>query len=166
MENASRALIMAAGVLVGIMILTIAVYLFATFGAASAEVHSQKNADRINEFNTQFTTYEGKSNTIYDVITAANIATENNINYELPKVSSIITAEAKNTYVQVNLKNTNHNPSVCIEGASNYSYDYENLIKEELNTIAGSNTDLNKYSCKVYISTITKMVYRVDFNMI
>ena len=41
MENASKALIMAASVLIGIMILSLAVYLFATFGASSAQMHEQ-----------------------------------------------------------------------------------------------------------------------------
>ena len=69
MENASKALLMAAGVLIGVLILTLAVYLFATFGATSAELHKQQATDRLNEFNSQFTSYEGKEGlTIYDGI--------------------------------------------------------------------------------------------------
>ena len=75
MENASKALIMAAGVLIGIMILSLAVYLFATFGATSAELHGQVETSRITQFNTQFTSYEGRSDiTIYDVISVVNLA--------------------------------------------------------------------------------------------
>ena len=61
MENASKALLMAAGVLIGVLILTLAVYLFATFGATSAELHKQQATDRLNEFNSQFTSYEEKN---------------------------------------------------------------------------------------------------------
>ena len=39
MENASKALLMAAGVLMGILIISLAVFLFVTFGATSAESH-------------------------------------------------------------------------------------------------------------------------------
>ena len=41
MENASKALLMAGGVLIGILILSLAVYLFITFGAESKEIHAQ-----------------------------------------------------------------------------------------------------------------------------
>ena len=41
MENASKALIMAAGVLIGILILSLAVYLFVSFGNTSRELHKQ-----------------------------------------------------------------------------------------------------------------------------
>ena len=82
MENASKALVMAAGVLIGIMILSLAVYLFATFGATSAEMHGQIEQDRINQFNAQFTSYEGKQDiTIYDIITVVNLAKDNNESY-------------------------------------------------------------------------------------
>ena len=39
MENASKALIMAASVLLGVMIISFAVYLFSTFGSYSNEVY-------------------------------------------------------------------------------------------------------------------------------
>ena len=55
MENASKALLMAAGVLIGILILSLAVFLFANFGSASAEINRQNEIKRINEFNAQFT---------------------------------------------------------------------------------------------------------------
>ena len=51
MENASKALLMAAGVLIGVLILSLAVYLFANFGTASAEIHKQKDMNEINKFN-------------------------------------------------------------------------------------------------------------------
>ena len=97
MENASKALIMAAGVLIGIMILSLAVYLFATFGATSAEMHGQIEQDRINQFNAQFTSYEGKQDiTIYDIITVVNLAKDNNESY------SLTTSTDSNYYITVN----------------------------------------------------------------
>ena len=41
MENAARALTMAAGVLIGIMIISIAVYLFTSLGNTSSEIYSK-----------------------------------------------------------------------------------------------------------------------------
>ena len=39
MENASKALLMAGGVLIGLLIIALAVYLFTSFGTTSAEVN-------------------------------------------------------------------------------------------------------------------------------
>lgn len=85
MENASKALIMAAGVLIGILIISLAVYLFVSFGSTSAEIHKQNDEQQIEQFNSQFTSYEGKKCTIYDVVTVANLATENNKYYDFEK---------------------------------------------------------------------------------
>lgn len=167
MENASKALLMAAGVLIGILILSLAVYLFTTFGATSAELHRQNDANRVNEFNTQFTSYEGKDGiTIYDVVTVANLATENNVYYELPKVQAIINnSNHSNYYVQVILKNSNYN-NVSIEkgytGSDTSTNNYNDIILNDTNKIS-SGVSLQQYSCKTHISNVTERVYRVDF---
>lgn len=106
MENASKALLMAAGVLIGILILSLAVYLFVSFGTTSAELHKQIDQNRINEFNSQFTVYEEKDDvTIYDVVTVANLATENNIYYEFNKRNSV--TDGKDNYISVQFVNAN-----------------------------------------------------------
>lgn len=165
MENASKALIMAAGVLIGVLILSLAVYLFTTFGATSAELHRQNDANRINEFNTQFTSYETKdNNTIYDVISAANLATENNVYYELPRVSGIINnMNHPNYYVQIYLKNSEYNRT--IEGAFNANppIDYNTIIANDTGKISQTKLELDTYTCKAYLSETTQRVYRVDF---
>ena len=58
MENASRALIMAAGVLVGVLLLSLAVFLFTIFGNFGSEMTTQMNEKNLSEFNAQFTKYE------------------------------------------------------------------------------------------------------------
>ena len=85
MENASKALLMAGGVLIGILILSLAAYLFVDFGSTSAEIHRQNEEKQITEFNSKFTSYEGYKDkdgnwqiTIYDIITLAEYAKENN----------------------------------------------------------------------------------------
>ena len=84
MENASKALTMAAGVLIGVLIISLAVYLFVDFGTTSAEVNKQNEKQKIVQFNSQFTSYETeeKTWTIYDIITIAKYAKENNEYYE------------------------------------------------------------------------------------
>ena len=68
MENASKALIMAGGVLIGVLIISLAVYLFVSFGQTSAEINSQNAQKQINQFNSQFTSYEGNNHLAgYDI---------------------------------------------------------------------------------------------------
>lgn len=83
MENASEALIMAAGVLIGVMILTLAVYLFVTFGAQSQELHKEITASQLTQYNAQYNVYEGRTNiTIYQIISVKNLAKENEERYK------------------------------------------------------------------------------------
>lgn len=94
MENASKALIIAAEVLLGVMLISFGVYVFNNFGNYSTET-TQKIVDtQIAEFNEQFlkfygqTTYEDGTRgsikcTIHDIASLANLAQKNNIEYEL-----------------------------------------------------------------------------------
>ena len=83
MENASKALIMAAGVLIGILILSLAVFLFVDFGSTSSEIYDEVETRQLAQYNAQYTIYVGRENiTIYDIITLANLAKENNDYYE------------------------------------------------------------------------------------
>ena len=82
MENASKALIMAGGILIGILIISLGVYLFADFGTTSAEIHKENEQRQLTQFNTQFTVYEGRTNiTVYELISVINLAKENNTQY-------------------------------------------------------------------------------------
>ena len=83
MENASNALIMAAGVLIGILILSLAVFLFSDFGATTREINSKMEEKQLSEYNAQYTVYVGRKDvTIYDIITIVNLAKENNNYYK------------------------------------------------------------------------------------
>ena len=104
MENASRALLMAAGVLLGVMIISIAVALFSSFGDSSANIMSEIEKSQIAEFNSQFTKYYGIENGIssHDVVTIVNLARESNTRYE---VNNLNTYSDKSLYIQVDVKN-------------------------------------------------------------
>ena len=68
MENASKALMMAAGVLVGVLILALMVTLFASSNEVSSEYEQTKKAEAIQQFNTNFTKYLGQDLTIHQII--------------------------------------------------------------------------------------------------
>lgn len=101
MENATKVLIMAATVLISVVIVSFAIYLATSLSSYSSEITEQTTADQIAQFNAQFTQYqyykntynvkdengkdvenvEENTTTIYDIITVANLAKENNENY-------------------------------------------------------------------------------------
>lgn len=98
MENAAKALTIAAGVLIGVIIITIAVYLFTTLGNTSSEVYSKVEQEKIDKFNNQFLKYDGLANcTAHDIVSIANLAKNNNEYYELTEGSGY------NYYVNVNV---------------------------------------------------------------
>lgn len=147
MENATKALIMAAGVLMGIVILSLAVYEFTSFGISSKEIHKANEETRLNEFNSQFTKYEGKDDvTIYDVITVANLAKENNSYYEFSP-RSLDQNTGKDLYISVILDNNS------IENQDQSTYKLK--IDSEYNS---------KYTCIATISNDTGRVYKVKFS--
>ncbi len=117
MENASKALIMAAEILIGVMIISAGVYLFNTFGSYSADASKQIEQTQIDTFNNQFLKYYGSVTnydetkkqyvvepikcTIHDIVNLANLAKKNNTELELEKESGY----ASNTrYIQIDIK--------------------------------------------------------------
>lgn len=92
MENASKALLMAATVLVGVLLLSLVVYLFTIFGGFSSDMTEKMSEKYVSEFNAQFTKYQSYQdettkewqNTCraQDVVTVANMARENNSQYD------------------------------------------------------------------------------------
>lgn len=144
MENVSQALLTAAGVLIGILILSLGVYLFYTLGGFAANTQNEIQNDRLVQFNSEFLKYESQTNlTIQDVITVKNYALENNNQYTNYN-SSIHRANDNNEYVDVYL-----NGNIIFDKKD------ENLLKQEMG---------KKFTCKVEISTNTGRVSKVYFS--
>ena len=78
MENATKALLMAAVILISVIILSLGVYLFMYFSDYAKGVNDDIRDNQIQQFNSQFLSYEGKELTVYDVITLANLAKDYN----------------------------------------------------------------------------------------
>lgn len=79
MENASNALIIAAGVLIGVLILSLAVYLFASFGEDAASIQALTQSNQLQQYNARFNVYVGRNDiTIYQIVSLANLAREIN----------------------------------------------------------------------------------------
>lgn len=161
MENASKALLMAAGVLIGILILSLTIYLFTSFASTSSEVHKENVKQQRDQFNSQFTSYEGKDdNTIYSIVTVANLATETNKYYEYNKRNS--QTNGKDYYISVRF-NGNFIERGLNNSATQITNDYNSLIADEIKKINNTSLDLPRYNCKVKISGETGRVYLVEF---
>ena len=153
MENASKALLIGAGFLIGMLILSLAVYLIVSFGATSAEMHKEIETNRLSEFNSQFTSYEGKDDvTIYDIVTVVNLAKENNKYFEIE-----------------NQQNSDFYISVSGPLGSNLEKmkkdDIDKMIKNE-NISYDEQTQSYKmptYSCKTEINSRTGRVNKIKF---
>ena len=163
MENASKALIMAAEVLIGVMILAVGVYLFNMFASYSSEQYEKIESAQTAAFNAQFLQFYGTGEngkpvecTIHDIVSLANLAQKNNIEYELvdevtnggkisyKKKSENINGE-NSLYVQIDLGNIKN-----LELKSNN--DLIKLIKENDLTQGatdeeGKKTEQKQYKC-------------------
>lgn len=149
MENASKALLLAAEVLIGMVVLSLMVYLFVTFGSDSAKIGKQIEENRLAEFNSQYNKYVDKDDvTIYDIVTVANLAKENNKYYELEESTE------GNYYI-----------SIKKDGVSMETKTQEGLTKDIKNEEL-ENSGLPKYKCLVTYSNTTARVKTVTFTKI
>jgi len=89
MENASKALIMAATVLIGIMLIGIMVYLFRTGAIVGENYENKKTTEQIEAFNAKFEVFQRENNTISDVISAANLAYSINARNEYDNINKV-----------------------------------------------------------------------------
>ena len=120
MENASKALLMAGGVLIGILVLSLAVYLYASFSQTYVEVNERNETQKVIKFNNQFTKYINRDNlTIYDIITVVGYGKENDVTVKLG-TQNLTTANKEKI---------------------------DKLVKDDLNEINEGNVELPKYKC-------------------
>lgn len=79
MENASKALLMAGAILIGVIIITIAVYIFSGAADLSNAYDTEQRNQAVASFNANFDQFSERSDlTVHDIITALNFAKEYN----------------------------------------------------------------------------------------
>ena len=75
MENASKALLISGGILVAMLVISIGVYLFASYSDVGSSYEQTMEATEIQKFNVNFTKFEGRDDiTIHEILTLANFA--------------------------------------------------------------------------------------------
>ncbi|NLC88055.1 MAG: hypothetical protein GX682_04700 [Clostridiaceae bacterium] len=165
MENATKALIIAAGVLIGMMIISVGVALFTSFSDFSRSTQEKVDEAKISEWNNNYLKYYGTTTiekngkeeikpiqlTAHDVISVANHAKQNNINYELQNQNRF---DEKTYYVQVQVGSKTN---------------FEKVEEQEKNTFLKENSMTSENEIKYYICTdvkisnITKRVMYIKF---
>ena len=160
MENASKALLMAATILISVMLVSLATYLFATFGNYSKNINDNINQKTKQEFNAQFTKYEtsetGEPCTVYDIVTIINLAKNCNDQYEEYSDGRISDFQNdSNSYIYVTVKGE---PTITEVSNSNV---LNSFISQHNTTTDGEYND--KYNCTVNISNQTGLVKLITF---
>ena len=146
MENASNALLMAASVLISIMLISLGTYLFATFGNYSKQINTNLSQTQIDEFNNQFTKYEGAPCSPHDVVTLVNLAKDINEKNEYEK--------GQDAYVNIYAKG---NKNVVTETSK--TDELNNFIKNNTNN-DGSYT---MFTCNIETDSSIGLVTKVTF---
>ena len=138
MENASKAILMAAGILIGVMIISIGVYLFATFGGTSQNIQEQIDGRVVAEFNNNFEKFSNVDCTIHDIVSLAGFAKKNNQDFDFTD------SDINNEYYV----------SVFIENISGSPYNNKDLTRANINEDAYMSL-LNDYSIKYTANSST-----------
>lgn len=82
MENAAKALVIAGGVLLGVLTLTLLVYMFSNMSIVGNAQAERKENERLQAWNAEWEAYNKKLLYGAEVLTVINKAKENNNEYE------------------------------------------------------------------------------------
>ena len=108
MENATKALLIAGGILIAIIIIWVMVTLFQNTGRTSESYNKRLSAEEIEIFNSNFTKYLGQNLTIHEVITITNFANSNNVKVNNPKgTNNVIANEIRKEKYRISINKYN-----------------------------------------------------------
>lgn len=153
MENASKALLIAGGVLIAILLLTLFSYLFTQMSTSTSNIYKNLYASEVAEFNQKFINYEGRGiyareitnddgtkENVYDYLTYQDIATLINLAKDSEE-NSTFKAEVK----------------IMVDGTNVADKDLKDWLKE-----AQGDGTKKEYICeKVNINSETALVDEV-----
>lgn len=141
MENASKALLIAGGILLSIILLSLLMYMF-TSANTMAEAQDNKNLNKqINDFNKSYTAYDKKRMYGTDVITVVNKAIDHNRRMDIGEtdpyyVNIVVTTTGtfKTTIDEVDNTKAKNNKRTLND------IEAKNLLGREINTILNAET--------------------------
>lgn len=148
MENAVKALYIAAGVLIGVMILSLAVVLYSDLQGYIENSNDQIRFNELTRFNAKYTKYINTGLTIQDIVTVAGEAYENNSSYNPD--TSVWDESPNSLYIAIYLDGTR----------------VDTNIREKMVELLEANTE-NTYKCEsndVEYSDNTGRIYKMSFS--
>lgn len=156
-QNLSRALLMAAGVLVAMLVLALGAYLYSSFSARVEETVRQNEVALIQTYNDKFIQYEKRENlSVQDIVSVINLARECNIKNQVVGEDT-----NSNLYIRVSITGVIAPNITNLETDANYLY-WDKYVK----LIENSNIASVKYKCETVISSVNKRVKSVVFTKI
>lgn len=162
MENASKALLMAAAVLIAILVLTLIVYLSANFSAIKADNVERMNQQSLEAFNGKYLTYDGRTDlTYYDIVNITTMAQKDNKNEGSNISVKIGKVDITNDDIKEEFKNKDY---IDDSGKGINAKIMEEKNVEDIATGGKKSVKaLINYSCEVKISSNSGMVEKVTF---
>lgn len=89
MEKASKALIMATGVILGVMLLSLMLYIFRQGAKVTKSYDERQISRQLELYNSNFEYYNKSNNTIMDIISLANLAFDVNMDSNYDKLNTV-----------------------------------------------------------------------------
>lgn len=133
MENASKALFIATGVLIAVLILSLFSFVFLRMSEYSARIYEMIEMSKYTKFNQKFLEYENKGElSIQDVVSIINLAKDNNKNNRFPTTIRVM----KNSQNLADITNAN-------------------------DLLSNPNWNTKRYSCTVIIDSDSRLVESV-----
>ena len=169
MDNAAKALLIAGGTLIAIVVASIGVYLMRNMAQGSERLYKMMDQTEIAEFNEQFMKYDGREDlTMQEVVTIMNLARENN------RRNGILSTSDDN-YISVEGSVSLGSLSTNIKNYMNgndrdYENNTKNMLKEYIN---GDNLEYvnhedeeplrrTTFKCKITKNTRTQLVKKIE----
>ena len=145
MENVTKALLIATGALLFILLFSLISYLFTQMGGDVSDIYADLTESDVTEYNQVLLNYDGRDDlTIQDVVSIINYAIDNNE----------IHGYVVDTEITLKIDINGTNVTETIDSSDNETYiDTISLLEEKLQ----SNTQY-VYSCTVNYATNSKLV--------
>lgn len=141
MENATKALLIAAGLMIGVILISLFVYMYSNTISMQEAYEKNREADRITKINTSFTVYNGRKD-----ITAQEIVTVFNLAQEYKKTEGITVTVSVNGFGEVKEENK---INLIKNNSTEKNTTGENMvIKYTAKVTMGSNGFVNKVEFK------------------
>ena len=163
-ENASNALLIAGGVLIAIMIISLGVYIFQTSANFARNYEVEREQIELTSFNSQFEKYAKEEATFHEIVTVANLAKEINTanGIDMKKTRD---EKYKGIAIQIQLEDPNTGlASIKMEQKSDKEImNLLNEVNQQGNGYVMNNGTLCKYKASITYNDNTRKVSLMTF---